>query len=109
MPTKKTFTPCEPDRESKAFIYQQVVDMQKILQGHGSLAIMCEKKERKNGDERFAVTFSTPDLLNFECREEGDSLIEASIKAKESLLHKLHFLIDEGSDEARFTSVQYLH
>jgi len=109
MPTKKSFSPCEPDLESKAFLYQQVVDMQKVLQGHGSLAIVCEKKARKNGDERFAVTFSTPDLLNFECREEGDSLIEASIKAKESLLTKLHFLIDEGSDEPRFAAVQYLH
>ena len=106
---KKTFTPCEPDIESKAFIYQQVVDMQKFLQGHGSLAIMCEKKERKNGDDRYAVTFSTPDLLNVECREEGDSLIEASIKAKQSLVSKLHFLIDDGLNEAPFTSIQYLH
>lgn len=107
--TKKTFSPFEPDLESKAFLYQQVVDVQRLLQGQGSLAILCEKRARKNGDDRYAVTFSTPEVLNFTSRAEGDSLIEASMKAKESLMSKLHLIMDEMSDDQRPTSVQYLH
>lgn len=107
--TKKTFSPFEPDLESKAFLYQQVVDMQRVLNGQGSLSIVCEKRQRKNGDDRYAVTFSTPDLLNFTSREEGDSLVEASMKAKESLLSKLNFLMEDPADDAGLTSVQYLH
>lgn len=107
--TKKTFSPFEPDLESKAFLYQQVVDVQRVLQGQGSLAILCEKKVRKNGDDLYAVTFSTPEVLNFTSRAEGDSLIEASMKAKESLLSKLHLIMDENAEGPGTTFVQYLH
>ncbi len=107
--TKKTFSPFEPDVETKAFLYQQVVDVQRVLQGQGSLAILCEKQEQTSGGDLYAVTFTTPEVLNFTSRAEGDSLIEASIKAKEAFMSKLHLIINEMSVDQRPTSVQYLH
>lgn len=98
----------EPDQETKAFIYQQVQDLEHGFGGFGNLAVFVEKEEVVSTEDRevledsFAVTFIVePDNLNLKVRAEGNDIYSATIAAKEEVKRRISALLNAQSMDAR--------
>lgn len=91
----------EPENEVKAFIYQQVQDLEALIQGVGSLAVLVEKEMRvgqPNG-EKYAVTFVVaPESLNLQIRSESRDIFEATRIAKEAVRSKLNSFLNAHAE-----------
>lgn len=100
----KNFQAFEPENEVKAFIYQQVQDLEALIQGVGSLAVLVEKESSKDkpDDESFAVTFVVaPESLNLQIRSESKDIFEATRTAKEAVRSKLNSFLNAHAEWER--------
>ena len=91
----------EPENEVKAFIYQQVQDLELMMKDLGSLAVYIEKEEEalvangKKLNEKFAVTFVlAPESVNLQIRSESEDIFEACRAGKEEAQRKLNSIIN---------------
>lgn len=104
---EKQFQAFEPDVEQKAFIYQQVHELEDQVKNLGGLMVFVEKEEvidsqtQKELDHKFAVTFVIdPENLNLKVRAESDDLYSACLSAKAVTQSKVFQLINhKGTDE----------
>lgn len=97
----QVFQAFEPENEVKAFIYQQVQDLEALIKDIGSLAVFVEKEEVIGADEvedlkdKYAVTFVVaPESLNLQIRSESSDIFEACRAGKEEAQRKLNALIN---------------
>lgn len=118
-----SFQAFEPDKETKAFIYQQVHDLESQIKDLGDITVLIEKKEEKEvstGDllaVTFAVTFTIdPDGMNLKVRANGEDVISACLLAKDELNKKLNKIRTFSSSEERAMAIDaaiasngYLH
>jgi hypothetical protein len=102
------FQAFEPDLEAKAFIYQQVQELEDHLRNLGGLTVYVEKEElleNESGtviDDNYAVTFVIdPDNLNLRVRAESKNIYSACLSAKTVAQSKLSQLLNHRPQEDR--------
>jgi hypothetical protein len=91
------FQAFEPENEVKAFIYQQVQDLESLMKDLGSLAVYIEKEDGQGESpyEKFAVTYVlAPESVNLQIRSESSDIFEACRAGKEEAQRKLNSLIN---------------
>lgn len=117
------FQAFEPDLEAKAFIYQQVQELEDHIRHLGGMTVYVEKEEvtddtgRNVGDENYAVTFVIdPENLNLRVRAESKNIYSACLSAKSVAQSKLEQLMNSRWHEERAQEVSealetkgYLH
>ena len=103
---EKQFQAFEPDVEQKAFIYQQVHELEEQVKDLGGLMVFVEKEEvidsetQKALEHKFAVTFVIdPENLNLKVRAESDDLYSACLSAKAVTQSKLSKLINHKKSD----------
>ena len=103
---KEVYQAFEPENDVKAFIYQQVQDLEVLMKDLGSLAVYIEKEEgpvMKPGEdpyEKFAVTFVlAPESVNLQVRSESSDIYEACRVGKEEAQRKLNSLINVMNEQ----------
>ncbi len=93
----------EPESDVKAFIYQQVQDLEPFTKDLGSLAVVVEKEEivGVSRQERFAVTILVaPESFNLKVRYESNDIFEACRLAKEAARRKLNSVLNALSGDS---------
>lgn len=86
-----------PNREERAFLYQEAQDLQPLAKSLGSLSVMVETLPagRKQGQNRFRVTFMVaPESVGMQIQATDRNLFEATIAAKEEAIRQLNALIN---------------
>lgn len=104
---EKQFLAFEPDVEQKAFIYQQVHELEEQVKNLGGLMVFVEKEEVIDSDtqekleHKFAVTFIVdPENLNLKVRAESENLYSACLSAKKVTQSKLAAILNlSGAEE----------
>ena len=91
---KPTHLQFEPSPEVKAFIFQQIQDLEPLLHEAGTLGVFIEKTEHRepNGsiDEKFLIRLVvSSEGTKFEARGESANIFEACLEAKTSLKKNL--------------------
>lgn len=97
------FLPFEPTGEERAFLYQQVQELEQIASQFGSISVLVEQShpEDQPDDLSYAVTFVVaPENMEFKVRGEGVDLFETCILAKNESLAQLNKLINQVPDQA---------
>ncbi|NQZ01457.1 MAG: hypothetical protein HRT45_12405 [Bdellovibrionales bacterium] len=119
----KKYQSFEPDKDTKAFIYQQVHELEQEMKNLGDVTVLVEKLEERdeNSDElistRFAVTFVVdPQNMNLVVQADHDDVITACIAAKSKLKAKLQKIVRFSQGEERAKAIDavtssngYLH
>jgi hypothetical protein len=98
-----TILPFEPNGEERAFLYQQVQDLESIASQFGSLSVLVEQSYPQDQPENvtYAVTFVVaPENMEFKVRGEGKNLFETCMVAKNETKAKLSELINQVPDQA---------
>lgn len=115
----EVYQPFEPENEVKAFIYQQVQDLERFTKDFGSLAVYVEKENGVHGTdkepyERFAVTFVlAPESVNLQIRAESNDIFEACRIGKEEAQKRLNSIINVMGEQDPTAALEgrkgYLH
>lgn len=85
----------EPEKEIKAFLYQQVQELEPYVNEVGGLAVFVDQIQTGEAT-RYGVTFVlAPKSMNLRIRVENESLIEACVQAKEQALKQVNSVINE--------------
>jgi ribosome-associated translation inhibitor RaiA len=119
----KQYQSFEPDKDTKAFIYQQVHDLEQEIKGLGDVTVLVEKLEERDEQSeelvstRFAVTFIIdPEGMNLVMQGDHEDLISACIQAKNKLKRKLQKMMNLSQAEERNQAIDnvissngYLH
>lgn len=107
------FQAFEPNLEAKAFIYQQVQELEDEVKDLGSLSVFVEKEETIDTEDnrvlenKYAVTFVIdPENLNLKVRAESQNIFSACISAKNVAKSKLLQLKNAGSQEERAQHIE---
>jgi hypothetical protein len=80
-----------PDREERAFLYQEAQDLEALVKDFGSLSVMVEEGKRS----RFRVTFLVaPESVGMRVQAVDSNLYEATIAAKEETLRQLNAIVN---------------
>jgi len=98
-----TILPFEPNGEERAFLYQQVQDLESVASQFGSLSVLVEQSYPQDQPENvtYAVTFVVaPENMEFKVRGEGKNLFETCMVAKNETKAKLSELINQVPDQA---------
>ena len=105
--------------EVKAFIYQQVQDLESYVKDLGSLGVYLEEadKESKVKGEQYSVTFViAPENYNLKVSAQADDIYQACLKAKDEVMKKTNQLLNAIGNEQRSATLQaysqgqlYLH
>ncbi|MCB0366858.1 MAG: hypothetical protein H6624_11530 [Bdellovibrionaceae bacterium] len=95
----------EPSPEVKAFIFQQIQDLEPFLEKVGGLGVFVEKTEKHQEggqvEENFLIRLVvSPDGGRIEVQGESPNIFEACIKAKSSLVSRLSPLVNALSATA---------
>ena len=93
----------EPNAEERAFLYQQVQDLEPLASQFGSISILVEQSHPQDApkDLSYAVTFVVaPESMEFKIRGEGHNLFETCMVAKEEAMNRLNQLINQVPDQA---------
>lgn len=117
--SNEVFQPFEPENEVKAFIYQQVQDLERFTKDFGSLAVYVEKENGLEGQEKqpyekFAVTFVlAPESVNLQIRAESNDIYEACRIGKEEAQKRLSSIINVMGEQDPAAALEgrqgYLH
>lgn len=97
------FLPFEPSAEERAFLYQQVQDLEPIASQFGSISVLVEQAHPDNDpdDIRYTVSFVVaPENMDFRVSGEGKDLFETCVAAKNESLAQLNKLINQVPDQA---------
>lgn len=93
--------PFEPTMEERAFLYQQVQDLEPLASQFGSMTVLVEEAHPANEPENktFGVTFVVaPENMEFRVRGEGKNLYETCIVAKQETQTRLNEMINQVPD-----------
>ena len=93
----------EPNAEERAFLYQQVQDLEPLASQFGSISVLVEQSHPKDApkDLSYAVTFVVaPESMEFKIRGEGKNLYETCMAAKNETMNRLSQLINQVPDQA---------
>lgn len=95
----------EPSAEVKAFIFQQIQDLEPFLDTVGGLGVFVEKTEHPQDDGGILESFRirlvvSPKGNRIEVAGESPNIYEACIKAKDSLVSRLVPLVNVLSASA---------
>lgn len=99
----QNFLPFEPTGEERAFLYQQVQELEQIASQFGSISVLVEQSypEDNPDDLSYAITFVVaPENMEFKVRGEGVDLFETCMVAKNETLAQLNKLINQVPDQA---------
>lgn len=85
-----------PNREERAFLYQEAQDLEALMQGLGSLSVMIEasnaKKRRSPG---FRVTFLlAPESVGMRVQATDQNIFAATIAAKDEARRQLNAIVN---------------
>lgn len=81
-----------PNREERAFLYQEAQDLESLMKDLGSLSIMVEETARK---QNFRVTFVlAPESVGMKVQATDRNLFEAAIAAKEEAQRQLNAIVN---------------
>ncbi len=106
---KSDFKIFQPSPEDRAYIYQQIQDLQAFVGPSGQVAVVCEKGEEDSGQVFYAVTLASIQNGAFEVRAKAEDFYEACLKAKESLLKAFEALSQNTDlDQAREVQIRIL-
>lgn len=85
-----------PNREERAFLYQEAQDLEPLMKELGSLSVMVEEVARKRKkDTAYRVTFMVaPESVGMRVQSTGDNLFDATIAAKEETLRQLNAIVN---------------
>lgn len=84
-----------PNREERAFLYQEAQDLEDLMKDLGSLSIMVEETARKRGVGQFRVTFVlAPESVGMKVQATDGNLYEATIAAKEEAQRQLNAIVN---------------
>ncbi len=89
----------EPSASERAFIYQQINELNEFAPGIGTVIFLLEETVDAQ-PKRFAVTVATsPNDIPVKAREEGDSFYQAILAAKDQVKKDLAALFAAGAIE----------
>ena len=87
-----------PNREERAFLYQEALDLEPLMKDLGSLTVMVEEVQPKNGQRavnRFRVTFVVaPESVAMRVQATDSNLYEATIAAKAEAQRQLNAIVN---------------
>ena len=88
-----------PNREERAFLYQEAQDLEPLMKNLGSLSVLIEEtaqKGRKGAVEsRYRVTFVVaPESVGMKVQASHDNLFAATISAKTETLRQLNAIVN---------------
>jgi hypothetical protein len=88
-----------PNREERAFLYQEAQDLEPLIRELGSLSVMVEevasRRHTKNENLRYRVTFMVaPESVGMRVQATDANLFEATIAAKEETLRQLNAIVN---------------
>jgi len=100
---QEVLLPFEPSLEEKAFLFQQVQELEAVATQFGSLTILVEERHPDNdpSDLSYEVTFVVaPENLDFRIQATGKNLYSTCMAAKEEAKARLSQLINQVPDQA---------
>jgi hypothetical protein len=86
-----------PNREERAFLYQEAQDLEALMKDLGSLSVMVEETGPKphRDHSRFRVTFVlAPESVGMRVRATDANLFDATIAAKEEAQRQLNAIVN---------------
>lgn len=105
-----------PNREERAFLYQEAQDLEGLMKELGSLSIMVEETAKRKGVEHFRVTFVlAPESVGMKVQATDQNLYDATIAAKEEAQRQLNAIVNSlprsltQPKENRKLPSEYLH
>lgn len=90
----------DPDRDTRALIYQQVEELEAYAKGLGTVVVQVEEIDAKDQSKHYAVTYVlSPEQLRLKVRAEGPDLNEAIIEAKHEAKRQLPAVLNALADQ----------
>jgi hypothetical protein len=86
-----------PNREERAFLYQEAQDLEALMKDLGSLSVMVEETALKKGRDRskFRVTFVlAPESVGMKVQATDRNIFDATIAAKEEAQRQLNAIVN---------------
>ena len=87
-----------PNREERAFLYQEAQDLESLLKNFGSLSVMVEEIAPSKVNARrnnYRVTFMVaPESVGMKVQAIDTNLFDATIAAKEETLRQLSAIVN---------------
>jgi hypothetical protein len=85
-----------PNREERAFLYQEAQDLEPLIRNFGSLSVLVEEMQnKKTKNVRYRVTFMVaPESVGMRVQATDKSLFEATIAAKDEALRQLSAIVN---------------
>lgn len=85
-----------PNREERAFLYQEAQDLEVLMKDLGSLTVMVEEIHPKSkSDNRFRVTFVVaPESVGMRVQATDTNIYEATIAAKAEAQRQLNAIVN---------------
>jgi hypothetical protein len=88
-----------PNREERAFLYQEAQDLEPMMKELGSLSVMVEeiapKHPERNKQSRYRVTFVVaPESVGMKVQATDKNLFDATIAAKAETLRQLNAIVN---------------
>ena len=88
-----------PNREERAFLYQEAQEIEPMMKDLGSLSVMVEeipsKKNKKAANQRFRVTFVVaPESVGMKVQAVDSNLYDATIAAKAEAQKQLNAILN---------------
>lgn len=85
-----------PNREERAFLYQEAQDLEALMKELGSLSVMVEETvSKKRHISRFRVTFVlAPESVGMTVQATDKNIFDATIAAKEEAQRQLNAIVN---------------
>ncbi len=87
-----------PNAEERAFLYQEAQDLEPLMKDLGSLTVMVEEIQPKNGKHaanRFRVTFVVaPESVGMKVQATDANIYDATIAAKSEAQRQLNAIVN---------------
>jgi len=85
-----------PNREERAFLYQEAQDLEDLMKDLGSLSVMVEEtKTKRRKSPKFRVTFVlAPESVGMTVAADSGNIYDATIAAKEEAQRQLNTIVN---------------
>ncbi|MGZ3722785.1 MAG: hypothetical protein ACXVA9_07655 [Bdellovibrionales bacterium] len=86
-----------PNREERAFLYQEAQDLEALMKDLGSLSVMVEEYAIKKGRDKsnYRVTFVlAPESVGMKVQATDRNIFDATIAAKEEAQRQLNAIVN---------------
>ena len=90
-----------PNREERAFLYQEAQELSSLMKDLGSLSVMVEEMQSKPESEiRYRVTFVlAPESVGMKVQATDGNLFEAAIAARNEAQRQLNAIVNSLPQE----------